>query len=223
MIEDIKRLPSQERPVLLSALTKRGEAVLRFAYVINEMQALRPDHKGSSFATEPTDAEIAGFKLFIIPIILMLCLWKWSCVSTKTMAKFTIPALLLFTLTILSRPRNVSNSFEDDAKIAINRAIFNHGLPPKDLPSAQKFTEAFTESQLKLTSLAPPPSSHSSRCDLLNRPGMHSRYILTRWCFAVRLIVRAEFLDEELVRIQNDYPLLLGEKTKAKKINSQVV
>jgi hypothetical protein len=71
-----------------------------------------------------------------------------------------------------------SNSFEDDAGIAIKRAISNHGLPPKDLPSARKFTEAFDRSQLKLATLVP-PSSPSSDCDLLNNRGMNHRCILT--------------------------------------------
>ncbi len=164
---------------MLSALSKRGESVLQFAHVVNEMNALRPEGSfdgtvgAALFSSFYGTGLTAGAALFSILVLLIpIILWKYDCLSAEKIL-YAIPTLLLLWW-ILSWNASESNSFEDDAEIAIKRAISNHGLPPKDLPSARKFTEAFDRSQLKLATLVP-PSSPSSDCDLLNNPGMNHR------------------------------------------------
>jgi hypothetical protein len=158
-----------ERPALMAAIAKRGESVLRFAYVVNEIKALRPEPESSFFGTEPQQ-RLHGFLLHLILILPVFWLLHWMKVGMKTMAIIVIPALLILVLWHWISSLDVSRPFEDDALTAIKRAISNHDLPPRDLPSAQKFTEAFYRSTLKLTTLVP-PSSQSSGCDLLNNPG----------------------------------------------------
>ena len=156
----------------MAAIAKRGESVLRFAYVVNEMKALRPEPESSFFGTEPQQ-RLQGFLFYLILFLPVFWLLQWMKVGMKTMAIIIIPALLILILWYWISSLDVSRPFEDDAKTAIKRAISNHDLPPRDLPSAQKFTEAFYRSTLKLTTLVP-PSSQSSGCDLLNNPGTDS-------------------------------------------------
>jgi hypothetical protein len=72
--------------------------------------------------------------------------------------------------------KDVSRPFEDDVKTAIQRAIVNHELPPKDMPSAEKFKDAVQKSTIELLNLVPPQSND---CDLLTNPGTHSHTNLT--------------------------------------------
>jgi hypothetical protein len=156
----------------MAAIAKRGESVLRFAYVVNEMKALRPEPESSFFGTEPQQ-RLQVFLFYLILFLPVFWLLQWMKVGMKTMAIIIIPALLILMLWYWISSLDISRPFEDDAKTAIKRAISNHDLPPRDLPSAQKFTEAFYRSTLKLTTLVP-PSSQSSGCDLLNNPGTDS-------------------------------------------------
>jgi hypothetical protein len=169
---DIGHLPSMERPALMAAIAKRGESVLRFAYVVNEMKELRPEPESSFLGTEPQQ-QLQGFLRYLI--LFLPVFWLFICmkVGMKTMAGIISPALLIFILWYWISSSDVSRPFEDDAKTAIKRAISNHDLPPRDLPSAQTFTEAFYRSSLKLKTLVP-PSSQSSGCDLLKNPGTDS-------------------------------------------------
>ena len=173
-----------ERPALMAAVAKRGESVLRFAHIVNEMKILRPEGEGFfSGAGLQLRMQSPLLLLFLLlPFLLFLLLRCLGMTVVGSMATIIITAQLIVALWYFIFALSFSQPFADDAQIAIERAISKHGLPRRDTPSAQQFTDAFDRTKLGLSALAP-PSSHSNGCDLLNNPGTNSCHILARACF----------------------------------------
>jgi hypothetical protein len=206
--DGITHLPSMDGPALMAAITERGQSVLRFATVVNEMKKMRPEPLGNFYGTEEQQrVQALVLSLFLVSLVLF-AIFQFKKV-TLTDRNVSIWIIIFFAATfadvilfaLFGHLNFVTGPFEDDVKFAIKRALSNYGLPIRDLPSVQMFakdfyrltfkgtfalelnsTEAAYRSYRKLRTLAP-PSNQSSGCDLLYNPGTDSRHVLTKGVF----------------------------------------
>jgi hypothetical protein len=185
--KDIYRLPDQMRSTLYTTVSKRGESVLRFAHIVNEMKRQQPSLKLLSFQELPfANLVILSVVWCFVPFAVFYGFQRWA-ISSKL-----IFFVVILIITLLAHSNFFSwwtsdfkqnfNFYAENA-IRLSKATFN--LPAQDLPSAHQLRDAYYESGINdFSELFAPSTDTVTECNLLgnNDPtGTNPCHLLRAW------------------------------------------